>query len=86
MQRNACGIINFDFPATQFRGNAARQAAIARLNTTQPGRTIFVETEDLVEEETPGNFHFHFSARNYLAVGRRTGQAILDAGFVTPSP
>jgi hypothetical protein len=69
-------------PTLQEELRQARQAAIGRLEAIQPGRTVFVETEDLVEEEVPGNFHFHFSARNYLEVGRRTGRALLEANVL----
>ena len=54
----------------------ARLAAIDRLEASQPGETVLIETEDLVEEEVEGNFHFHFSASNYLEVGRRIGSAL----------
>jgi len=54
----------------------ARSAAIARLNVSQPGSAVLVETEDLVEEEIEGNFHFHFNAANYLEVGRRIADAL----------
>ena len=69
-------------PTLQDELRMARQAAIARLEASQPGRTVFVETEDLVEEEIPGNFHFHFNARNYLEVGRRIGRALLEANVL----
>jgi hypothetical protein len=49
----------------------ARLAAVARLEADQSDTTFLVETEDLVEEEIEGNFHFHFNAANYLEVGRR---------------
>ena len=56
---------------------AARQAAVATLNAEQAGTVVLIETNDLVEEEIPGNFHFHFNAKNYLEVGRRTAEAVL---------
>jgi lysophospholipase L1-like esterase len=54
----------------------ARLNAIERLDAEQPGRQLHVATEDLVEEEIEGNFHFHFNAANYLEVGRRTAAAM----------
>lgn len=71
-------------PTLQDELRAARRAALARLEVQQPGRNLYVATEDLVVEETPGNFHFHFSAHNYLEVGRRTARAILEAGYLDP--
>jgi len=78
LERPDLPVIIVEGPTLQEELRAARRAAIARLDGQQPGRTVFVETEDLVEEEIPGNFHFHFSARNYLEVGRRTAEAILE--------
>jgi len=69
-------------PTLQEELRAARRAAIARLELEQPGRSLYVATEDLVEEEIPGNFHFHFNAHAYLEVGRRTARAILEAGYL----
>ncbi len=55
---------------------SARLAAIERLEAEQPGASLLVTTEDLVEEEVEGNFHFHFNAGNYLEVGRRIADAL----------
>jgi alpha-galactosidase len=85
--RAAVGVENLpaiivEGPTLQEELRAARLAAIRRLEATYPGRTLYVATEDLVQEEVPGNFHFHFNAHNYLEVGRRTARAILEAGFL----
>ena len=55
----------------------ARTAAINQLKEDSNARVLFVETEDLVTEEIEGNFHFHFNAKNYLEVGRRTAKEYL---------
>ena len=78
-----------DLPAVIIEGptldeelRQARLDAVATLEAEQPGRTVLVETADLVTIELEGNFHFHFNAANYLEVGRRTAQAILDQGWL----
>lgn len=60
----------------------ARVAAVATLESQAPGRVLYVETPDLVNVDIPGNFHFNFNAGRYLAVGRRTGQSVLDMNWV----
>jgi len=57
---------------------SARVAAVARLNAEQADSAFIVETNDLVDEDLEGNFHFHFNAKNYLEVGRRSATAILQ--------
>lgn len=72
--------------------NAARSAAVAEFNTNDPGSAIFVETNNLIGRDWGNNrdnqpwsdsldFHFDGKAENYLELGWRAGQAILDSGF-----
>jgi alpha-galactosidase len=81
--RDALGVA--DLPVVVVEGptldeplRQARLSAIARLDADRPGRQVHVATEDLVEEEVEGNFHFHFNAANYLEVGRRAAVAMAD--------
>ena len=56
----------------------ARIAALSRLEEETPGCQALVETNDLVNIEVEGNFHFNFNAGNYLEVGRRMARALLE--------
>jgi alpha-galactosidase len=56
----------------------ARLAALARLDSENPGAQVLIETRDLVNIDVEGNFHFNFNASNYLEVGRRMAAAVLE--------
>jgi len=72
-------VIIVEGPTLEEALRQARRAAMTRLESDSPGLQTFIETNDLVNIEVEGNFHFNFNAENYLGVGRRMGQAVVDA-------
>jgi len=77
LQLEALPAIIVEGPTLLEELRTARAAAVARLNAEQADSAVLVETNDLVDEDLEGNFHFHFNAKNYLEVGRRAATAIL---------
>ena len=63
--------------------NAARQAAVATLNSEIPNSAVFFYNNDLIDPSLSRGYHFNEPAENYLEIGWRMGQAALDQGYVT---
>ena len=85
--------------------NVERQAAIDLLNADNPGSAVFIETNGLkgVNYSADGvtnvngdpynnnwGFHFHARAENFLEIGWKVGDAIIENGYtgseVVPEP
>ena len=61
--------------------NKARKAAIAQLNKDVPGSAVFIATGDL-KKGYRGGFHFEARVENYIQIGWRAAQAVMDNGFL----
>ena len=82
--------------------NLERIAAVDALNAADPGTAVFVDTQGLKDVNYGGlnasgelfsdgfGSHFHVRPENYLEIGYRVGDAILDKNFtgseVVPEP
>ncbi len=83
--------------------NAGRVQAVEILNAEIPGSAVFFENNGMIgdvwrnsDDRSRNNFtdaygyHFHSRAENYLQIGWRTGQAVIESGFtgteVVPEP
>lgn len=82
--------------------NTERQAAVDALNAAQPGTAEFVRTDGLKDVNYGGlnvygvpfsngyGSHFHVRPENYLEIGYRTAETLLDSGYtgseIVPEP
>ena len=67
--------------------NAGRAAAVQTLNAEIADSAVFFENNNMIGQNRgygfSGNWGYHFNAKaeNYLEIGWRTGQAIVELGF-----
>ncbi len=73
--------------------NAERQVGVDAINAVTPGSAVFIEMNGLKDVNYGGlnsagapftsgyGYHFHARAENFIEIGYRIGQAIIDNGF-----
>ncbi|MEM7395401.1 MAG: DUF6288 domain-containing protein, partial [Verrucomicrobiota bacterium] len=77
--------------------NAARQLAVAELNVELPYSAVYFNTDDMIGVDWGSNdlgvpftagagFHFHARAENFLEIGWKAAEAVLENGYITQAP
>ncbi|BCX48631.1 hypothetical protein HAHE_25390 [Haloferula helveola] len=77
--------------------NAARISAVADLNSEIPDSAAYFDTDDMIGEDwgnndagepftSGGGYHYHARAENFLEIGWKAAEAVIENGYIAQAP